>query len=490
MKKLLLSFVGIGFVSISYAQPAAIKIDLKEAIRLAQSQSIDYQIAYNQYQSSLWAFRNFNGSLLPQLMLSGELPNYSRSISKVTLPTGEDIFVNQNQAYSTLYLSLQQQVGLTGGRISLGSNLQRIDVFGTNKGNSYNIVPVSLSYTQDNLGFNNLRWRKRIEPIRVRLANKQFTQTMEMLAAQTIGHYFQMLQVEEKFRLSLQNLNSNDSLYAIAQERIKIGAIDQGQLMQLRLNVLDAQTQYAQDSVDLALAKQQLSRYLGVQGQEISLETPDQIRFFDIPLSTALDHAKTNSKEILDFELRILEMEQSIAQVKSETGMRFSLRANVGMNNRAPEFGQLFNTMDQQQQVAISFVLPLVDWGQARTRRLELQANQTVMLNQIEMEKNQTEQTLALKISQWKMHEQRLEIVKESRELAASNYLLEIERYMRGTGTITELNAARNQRDSKASEYLNALKTYWDLYYEMRRLTLYDFERGAPLTSELVMQEF
>src|SRR5690606_26148621 len=124
-------------LSVSLASGQGKRLSLQSAIRMAQEQSFEYEVALNRYQSSVWRFRNYNASFLPTLYLDGTIPNYSRAISRITLPSGEDTFVSQNQAYSSLNLGIRQNVALTGGVFSLSSSLNRIDVFGSDRQVSY-----------------------------------------------------------------------------------------------------------------------------------------------------------------------------------------------------------------------------------------------------------------------------------------------------------------------------------------------------------------
>ena len=55
-------------------------------------------------------------------------------------------------------------------------------------------------------------------------------------------------------------------------------------------------------------------------------------------------------------------------------------------------------------------------------------------------------------------------------------------RYLIGKNiTITELNTAQTETDAAQRDYYSALKTYWSTYFELRKLTLYDFIRNEPL---------
>ncbi len=54
-------------------------------------------------------------------------------------------------------------------------------------------------------------------------------------------------------------------------------------------------------------------------------------------------------------------------------------------------------------------------------------------------------------------------------------------RYLIGKISITDLNIAQAEADNSKSNYINTLWIYWRNYYDLRRLTLYDFEQDMPI---------
>ncbi|MEC3880611.1 TolC family protein [Parapedobacter sp. 10938] len=457
-------------------------ITLQEAVRLAQEHSFEYKVALNSYQSSVWSYRNYMASFRPMLYLDGTIPNYSRAISKITLPTGEDTFVLQNQAYSTLNLGIRQNVALTGGVVSVSSSLNRIDVFGNNRQIRYSSVPASISYYQNAIGYNPFKWQKEIEPLRFESADRAFVTRMEAIGGQTVSHYFDMLAAQARQELSRQNLAKADTLHGIARERFKLGTVAQSELLQLRLNVLNAQNQVTKDSVDAVLARQRFARYLLLPtDQSWRLAVPEDVQFMDIPVDDALAHAQANSRQVIDFRLQRLEGEQQVAEARAQNGLKFSVQANFGLSNTAPTFPSLFNQMENQQHVLVGFSVPILDWGLAKTQRLRAEANLAMVESQIEQGEMQLEQEIALHTARWNLHRQQLAVAQETRDIAVRNYDLEIERFLRGMITINDLNAAQAQKDSASNGYISAVRTYWELYYTLRQLTLFDFEEGERI---------
>jgi outer membrane protein TolC len=49
---------------------------------------------------------------------------------------------------------------------------------------------------------------------------------------------------------------------------------------------------------------------------------------------------------------------------------------------------------------------------------------------------------------------------------------------------ITNLNIAQQEKDNNRDAYVNSLKDFWLAYYELRQLTLYDFDTNEDLITE------
>ncbi|MGQ0703666.1 MAG: TolC family protein, partial [Gemmatimonadales bacterium] len=54
-------------------------------------------------------------------------------------------------------------------------------------------------------------------------------------------------------------------------------------------------------------------------------------------------------------------------------------------------------------------------------------------------------------------------------------------RYGIGRITLDNLFIAQNEKDQAVNQYVEALRRYWDAYYQLRRVTLFDFQRGEPI---------
>lgn len=458
------------------------QITLGNAIATAQKQSLAYKVAQNRFQSSSWNFQNYRVFLFPTLHLDGTVPNYARMITKITLPNGDDTFVNQNQAYSSAFLGLRQNVAATGGVLSLGSTLSRIDVFGNNRAVIYSSAPISIAYSQHTVGYNEFKWLKQTEPLRFELADREFISSMEEIGLAAVELFFDVLAVQARRTLSEQNLANADTLLRISNDRFRLGTVTQSELLQLKLTQLNARKQLTQDSVDQVLAQQKLTSYLAYPADsELHVHLPEDVRFFRVEMAEAIEMALGNGQQVLRFRLNRLEAEKSLAQVKAENKLKFNIQANFGLSNVASDIPGLFRQMENQQNVALNFSLPILDWGNAKTKRLQAEANLALVESQIEQEQMEIEQEIALQISRWNLQKQQITIAQEARVISEQNYELEKQRFLAGNITLNDLNISQTSKDNAVVAYYEALRVYWQLHYTIRKLTLYNFEKKEPL---------
>ncbi len=69
----------------------------------------------------------------------------------------------------------------------------------------------------------------------------------------------------------------------------------------------------------------------------------------------------------------------------------------------------------------------------------------------------------------------------EADKTAEERYGIARARYMLGDLSITDLNIALQEKDQAKRDYILSLKSFWDAYYNIRTLTLYDFEKNQKI---------
>jgi outer membrane protein TolC len=136
----------------------------------------------------------------------------------------------------------------------------------------------------------------------------------------------------------------------------------------------------------------------------------------------------------------------------------------------------IYSNPNTQALVSLGVNVPILDWGRNKARMSMAKANQKLTEFEIEQEIINFEQEIFTKVRNFIMLKDRVEITKTSDLVADKRYEISFRRYQSGNVTITDLGIAQQEKDKNRRSYVESLREYWVAYYELRELTLYDFE--------------
>jgi hypothetical protein len=165
------------------------------------------------------------GSLKPSLSLTGNLPGFTRSINSITQPDGSLKFQTQSQAYSSLGISASQAIAPTGGRISLTSGLNRIDLFDPSNNTAWSSNLFVATVSQPLFQFNELKYLKPNLTTTQKLNNARYEQSVatfnQQIAALVLDYYYAAQQVKLlTTQLTKQTETINRTAYLVEAGKI------------------------------------------------------------------------------------------------------------------------------------------------------------------------------------------------------------------------------------------------------------------------------
>jgi outer membrane protein len=483
MRRFILVAILLAIFSEGNGQPLTRFFTLDEVVALAREISPDAMAARHRYRGSYWQFRSFQAGYLPNLRLDATLPNLNRTISPVTLPDGTDIFVRRSLATSSANLALSQTIGLTGGQLFVNSGLQRIDLI-RDEGNlvSYLSTPVNIGFRQPVFAHNPFKWEREIEPMRYQESRKRYVEDLENISIRATSLFFDLLLAQINVEINHINLASNDTLYSIAQGRFSLGRIAENELLQMELNVLNSEALLEQSRIDYEAALFSFRSFLRLSSlQQIELIPPDRVHDLQIDHGLALAEARRNRAEIIAQQRRLLEAESQVSQARADGRLNASLFAVYGLTQTAAEFSGVYRDPLDQQQLVIGLQIPILDWGVSRGRIRMAESNRELVNTTVEQAMVDFEQEVFFRVMEFNMLKSQLEIARKADVIAEKRYEVTMQRFMIGRIDVIELNLALEEKDRSKQRYLAAMRNYWRGFYEMRRITLYDFLNDQPL---------
>ena len=461
-------------------------LSLEKTISLAADSSLEAFRTKNLFLSGYWEFRNYKAERLPSLTLNITPAEYYRDITK-RYDSEKDIdeYRKQQSFYAGGNLKIKQNFDMLGGSFFVDTDLGYMRYFGSNTYNQFTSVPIRIGYSQDLLGYNPFRWEKKIEPLKYEKVKKELLYNIETVSEQATTYFFSLAMAQVEYDMAKENVATTDTLYRTGQERHKIAAISQADLLTLKLDAINARNTLQNADIALKRAMFSLASYLNFdKNTEIRLRLPSRPHDMDIPVDQALTLARENNPKFLEVRQEVLEAEQQVDKTKKETLFNASLNASIGFNQVATQFKEVYKNPLQQDLVSISISIPLIDWGVRKGKYNIAKSN----LNVTQISARQTEVTLEedviMTVGDFNVQQNLIASAEEALDIAIMAYNETKQRFMIGKADINSLTLSLNRQQEAQRNYITALQNYWLSYYKIRKLTLHDFETGISLANE------
>ncbi|WP_320052148.1 TolC family protein [uncultured Acetobacteroides sp.] len=459
--------------------------DLENYINAALELSNDVKNAKSSFLSSYWDYRSFKASFLPSLNLSGTIPKYVNTISPVQQNDGSVKYTPQNYFNETMTLSINQKVGLTGGNFSIESNLERNDDFEALVQKTYKAQPIGITYQQNLFGVNWLKWQRRIDPLKYEEAKRNYLYKRETVILSAISKFFDLVIAQQDLRIAKVNLRNADTLYKISKGRFKLGSISESDVMQMELSKLNAESAYSQRLVDLEDAQNKFRSFLGISDKrELALVVPTKVPEMVLSYEKVLEHARKNNPDIVSFNRQLLEAERWLEENRRETGFTANLRASIGFNQNSIDLQGAYANVKPSQTAQVTISMPIIDWGQRRGKIKMAQSNLDLVKGKTEQSQIEFDQNIFVKVMRFNMMGQKYRIAAKSDTIAQIRYKVSMDRFIAGKISVLDLNTALSEKDNANSNFVNTLENFWWYYYDLRRVSLYDFEKGRELEAD------
>jgi outer membrane protein TolC len=290
-------------------------------------------------------------------------------------------------------------------------------------------------------------------------------------------------QIEVK--IAETNLANADTLFKIGQGRYQVGTVTQDELLNLELSFMNANLALTQSNLGLERALAELNSFLGFdKSTKIECIVPDELPGLQIPAAEAVELALANNPEMLDQQQRLIEEDRKVNQAKSENGVTGDLYALYGLNQNASDFNQVYQDPLDRQRFRVGVDIPILDWGRRKGQLAMAQSNREVVRISVNQEKMDFEQNVIMNVMEFNLQANQVLNTAKADTIAQLGYDVTQQRFLIGKVDVTKLNLARNDQEQARRAYIRALRTYWNYYFTIRRLTLFDFEKGITLSED------
>lgn len=467
------------------AADEARRITLEETILRARTNSVDAAVALNELKSAYWTYRTYRAELLPEVNFTATLPSYKKSYSAYQNSDGVYTFVRNNNLQMTGELSVNQNIWLTGGTLSVNTSLDFLKQLDSGGDRRFMSVPVALTLRQPIFGVNAIKWNRRIEPVRYQEALKKFLSESEDVAMSAISYFFNLLIAKENLHIAEQNLANATKLYEVAKAKRDMGQISKNDLLQMELNKLNASSDFTSAQSNYKSYMFKLRAFLDLSDSaELDPQIPESVPEVMIGYEDVLERAHANNYFSQNIRRRQLEAEYAVAKAKGAQ-REISLFAQVGFTGTSDRLRNAYDPLKDNQVVQVGVSLPLIDWGKRRGRVKVAESNRQMVESRLRKEQMDFDQDIFVLVERFNNQRKQLAIAQRADTIASTRYNTNVETFLIGKISTLDLNDSQASKDQSRQAYVTQLYNYWLYYYQIRSLTLWDFDGNRPIDADI-----
>ena len=467
----------IAILILAYPAKAQETLSLDQAIRHAQDSTIIAFQSLHEYDSYALHYDEFLALRKPQLNLR-VAPNYYRLVSDLSR---DYVYLrNYNNLSAAASLTLSQKMLGWGGEAYVGTQAIWSEYFNSqaSPARQFMAAPILVGYRQTLLGYNPYRWEKAIEDQRLKAARLQHQYDMNNIAEEATRRFFRLVSRQGQADMYRRNLQTADTLYAIAREKSTILMVTMAELRSLELQRINASNALAMARTAEEEARTQLASFLRLESDGLAarnLQFPQEPKAVSLTVAEAIDLALANSPVYQHQMTEVIESRHQEQKARKEKGVNVSLDVNVGMQQVDPVLGRAYRDQRLYALGAVTVSVPLMDHGAAKSRHAAAQAwveREESALDEAERKLSEDVTTTLQNIN---IYRQLLEQTTQAVAMADEVFKLNAENYANGLCDINTYTLAQGRRDEANNQYLSALEKYWTTYYHLLTLTGMDF---------------
>lgn len=464
-------------------------LTLESALEIARNNSPSIRTSLLNLQRSEQSLKAQNAALKSQFSL-GVTPysyNMSRSFNDLysTWNTNET-----TESFGTFKVT--QPILPTDGTISLINRFGWQDSyseFSNTKSKTFS-NNLYLSVSQPLFTYN--RTKLQLKELELDLENAQLSYAMQKLnlEKQVTQYFYNVYLAQMKLSISQDELANTQKTYEITQNKVTAGIAAKEELYQAELNFATAKSDVQNAKVSLENYKDQFKQYIGMDVmEEITVMTNVELNPVSVDLKKAIDFGLNSRMEIRQREIDVENAQFTLIKTKALNEFSGDLSLSIGIIGDDEKLRDVYKNPTNNPKVAVSFNVPLWDWGEKKAR---IKAQEAVIETQ-KLNFNQEKVDVVINIRSVYRSLQNLvsqiDIAKQSEKNAQLTYEINLERYANGDLTSMDLNLFQTQLSTKKMSYAQALIDYKIELLNLKIQSLFDFEKNEAVLPTTIIQK-
>lgn len=300
------------------------------------------------------------------------------------------------------------------------------------------------------------------------------------------NQFYSVYMAQAQLDIAKEELQNAEQNFEIIKNKVDADLSAREELFQAELNLASSQSSMEDAGVSLENSKDQLKQTLGMDlNENLIVMTDIYTKEIFVDSLMANEFALRSRLELRQREITTAKLNNTLIRTKARNEFKGDLNLSIGIMGDNEEFDKIYDSPTQNPRVAISFNIPLFDWGENRAR---VKAQKTAMvINRIESEEEQKTILMDIRktLRNLKNNMRQINIAEKNVINAQRTYDLNLEKYRNGDLTGMEISQFQTQLSGKKIALAQAMINYKIELLNMKIQTLYDFENKKSILPDI-----
>lgn len=465
----------------SYAQTV---LTIEESIAIAEKSSPDIQKSTLNLLSNRKSLDAQRASLKSRFALDVTPIDFSRS------RVFNDFFStwNTTEDYNSFAnFSVSQPITKTDGRISLNNRLGYRDNFSEAQDVRITTYSNNLFLQLDQPIFTYNRNKLQLAELELNLENAQLGNAMQLLNLErnVTQSFYNFYQAQNSLEIAQDEYANQQVSFEITKNKVDADLLAEEELYQAELNLATSRSTLQNQQVSLDNAADDFKILLGINLTDtVGVRVDINFITHEVDLNQAIQHGLDQRMELRQRSIDIERSQFELVRTNALNEFKGSIALSIGIFGDNAQFTNVYESPTNNPRVAVTFNIPLWDWGEKKARLAASTANLDITKIDLEKEKNSIVINIRKVYRNLQNLETQIEIAQQNVKNAELTYEINLERYRNGDLTSMDLNLFQNQLSDKKSSLANSLINYKIELLNLKIQSLYDFENSQPVVPQ------
>lgn len=351
------------YASLTFTISAQCSYTMKDILNKVMCNSPEYRLYKIQNEIDQRAYEINIAALNPSVVISFSGPSYSQTISPISQPDGSIKYLEINNLQNTFSINTIVPIELTGGQLSLNSNLSMYkNNSAYNASTSYSLNYYRLSYTQPLDFFSINKWNRQIFKANRSKAKIEQTEYIFDLKYKTLQLFFNIIQKKSNIKQLTHQKLSLQKIYISSKTAYTTGRMLETDLESIALKILNYENQIKAKSEELKKLFNLLiiETDLDFITEEDSLICP-KLPIFTIDTKSAIFSLNDKIENL--YKSQLLSQERTSSQLKHRRWGNASLSMGIGLSASSNDLKGLSRNKISDYNISFNYSYPLTSWS-------------------------------------------------------------------------------------------------------------------------------